>query len=78
MLRTMKMARYLLTPLLFSLALAGCSKALTASEQLDALLTAYIEEYLREDPVQATYLGDNRYNDRFDSCASRLAFSQNK
>ena len=63
----MKMARYLLTLLLFDLALAGCSRAPTASEQLDELLTAYIEEYLLEDPVQATYLGDDRYNDRFEA-----------
>jgi len=36
-----------------------------ASEQLLTLLDAYVEESLRENPLSATYIGDNRYNDRF-------------
>ncbi len=33
-------------------------------EQLDTLLEAYFEESLQLNPVMATFIGDNRYNDR--------------
>ncbi len=35
-----------------------------AGRQLNALLERYFEEYLQFNPVAATYIGDNRYNDR--------------
>ncbi len=67
MLRAMKLARILLVLALSCLVFAGCSQSPGASEQLAQLLDEYVEEYLREDPLMATYLGDNRYNDRFDA-----------
>jgi uncharacterized protein (DUF885 family) len=36
----------------------------TNSEQLTALFEQFFEEYLTMDPVLATYIGDNRYNDQ--------------
>ena len=67
MLRAMKLARILLVLALSCLVFAGCSQSPGASEQLAQLLDEYVEEYLRDKPVKATYLGDNRYNDRFDA-----------
>ena len=34
------------------------------SEQLNALFEQYFEEYLKMNPLLATYIGDNRYNDQ--------------
>ncbi len=35
------------------------------SEKLHLLFDRYFEEYLELNPVFATFIGDNRYNDRF-------------
>jgi uncharacterized protein (DUF885 family) len=38
--------------------------AASSGQQLNALLDAYFEESLRLNPLKATFIGDNRYNDR--------------
>ena len=49
-----------------TLALIGCSSQDDPgpSESLHTLMDAYVEEYYRLNPLSATYLGDNRFNDR--------------
>ena len=44
-------------------ALAGTRPS--ATEQLNAMVDRYFEESLKLDPVGATFIGDNRYNDRY-------------
>jgi len=43
---------------------SGALPAADAGQQLNALVDRYFEEQLQLNPLQATYLGDNRYNDR--------------
>lgn len=45
-------------------AVPGPAPAATAGEQLDALLERYFEELLPLNPILATYIGDDRYDDR--------------
>jgi len=43
---------------------AEAPAAAGAGQQLDTLLDAYFEDYLKLNPLLATSIGDNRYNDR--------------
>jgi uncharacterized protein (DUF885 family) len=57
-------------------ALAACAgsappRADAGDAGLDAMFEEYFEESLRLSPLTATFIGDNRYNDRFDNPASR-------
>ena len=45
-------------------ATAGADLAATVGERLDALFEAYFEESLRMNPLLATFIGDDRYDDR--------------
>ena len=45
-------------------ATAGADVAATAGERLDALFEEYFEESLRMNPLLATFIGDDRYDDR--------------
>jgi uncharacterized protein (DUF885 family) len=44
---------------------AGAERAQEESRRLHALFDDYFEEYLRQNPLLATSIGDPRYNDRF-------------
>ncbi|MCZ6559473.1 MAG: DUF885 domain-containing protein [Gammaproteobacteria bacterium] len=71
----MKIAQY--TSLLFPLILAACGgtghdqdqKAAAAAEykvaQLDALYEEYFDRSMELNPIYATFVGDNRFNDRY-------------
>ena len=43
---------------------SGAGVAATAGERLDALFEEYFEESLRMNPLLATFIGDDRYDDR--------------
>jgi uncharacterized protein (DUF885 family) len=43
---------------------SGASPGASAAQELDKLVEAYFEEELRLHPLSATFIGDNRYNDR--------------
>jgi uncharacterized protein (DUF885 family) len=45
-------------------AASATAASATNNEQLAALFEQFFEEYLTMDPVLATYIGDNRYNDQ--------------
>ena len=44
---------------------AGVDRAQAESQKLNAIFDAYFEEYLKQNPLLATSIGDPRYNDRF-------------
>jgi uncharacterized protein (DUF885 family) len=62
-----------LVALIFLAGCAGSSPSRDATGNANAQLTAMFEEYfeesLRLSPLAATFIGDNRYNDRFDNPA---------
>ncbi|MGB2960219.1 MAG: hypothetical protein WBG01_17540 [Bacteroidota bacterium] len=49
-----------------SLLLLGCTAQdeVQLSQRLHQLMDDYVEDYYQLNPVTATYLGDNRFNDR--------------
>lgn len=59
--------------ILVAVAFAGCASSPSpragANAELDAMFEEYFEETLRLSPITATFIGDNRYNDRFDNPA---------
>src|SRR5690606_2065097 len=77
--------RPLLLSLALAAALAGCgiapaaadadtttqSQAAEKAAQLDALYEGYWEEYLKLDPITATFQGDTRYNDQLPDAGSQ-------
>ena len=44
---------------------AAVDRAQAESQQLNAIFDEYFEEYLKQNPILATSIGDPRYNDRF-------------
>jgi len=65
MLRAMNMTRSFTVLALCSLLVAACARPPGPGEQVTLLLDDYIEESLKLKPLNATYQGDNRYNDLF-------------
>jgi uncharacterized protein (DUF885 family) len=47
-------------------------------EKMNQLYAEYWEDYLRENPIAATYNGDQRYNDRFGAVASAAERAQSR
>ncbi|MBP6796637.1 MAG: DUF885 family protein [Luteimonas sp.] len=80
-------SRPLLLALALSAALAGCNRtapdaaspaaapaaqvAQAEAEQLDKLYAEYWEEYLKLNPIQATFQGDHRYDDQLPDFGSK-------
>lgn len=65
--RTLRLAGFLFVVLVLSVFGARPVRAQSASEQLQALLDRAWQWRLRENPIAATYVGDDRYNDRLPS-----------
>jgi uncharacterized protein (DUF885 family) len=65
--RTLRLAGFLFVVLVLSVFGARPVRAQSASEQLQALLDQAWQWRLRENPIAATYVGDDRYNDRLPS-----------
>ena len=61
------MAGWAVTPagVLAAAAPAAADRAQTESKKLNTILDEYFEEYLQQNPILATSIGDPRYNDRF-------------
>lgn len=67
----MRYPRRLLLAVLLSFASLSGSAAVPATPETVAKLFAdYWEDYLRDNPISATFNGDNRYNDRFGAVTS--------
>ena len=61
------MAGWAVTPagVLAAAAPAAADRAQAESKKLNTILDDYFEEYLQQNPILATSIGDPRYNDRF-------------
>ena len=61
------MAGLAVTPagVLAAAAPAAADRALAESQKLNTIFDEYFEEYLQQNPILATSIGDPRYNDRF-------------
>lgn len=76
------------TAIALAVALIGCTATLvqpamrtaqnagTIEAQLAQIYDQYFEEQLRLSPIRATYLGDDRYNDRLENPASEEYYAQ--
>lgn len=66
----------------FSLCCVNAMAVSNASQDLNKLFGQYFEEFLKFEPVYATFIGDNRFNDQYfnslspDSIAKRKAFEK--
>ena len=70
--------RLALWPALALLAISAVDAGANAEQTLDALLAEHLEETLRRNPVRATYLGDHRFNDRFEAPLSQARWAEDK
>ena len=59
------MAGWAPTAALAAAAPAAVDRAQAESQKLNAIFDEYFEEYLKQNPILATSIGDPRYNDRF-------------
>jgi uncharacterized protein (DUF885 family) len=61
------MAGWAVTPagVLAAVAPAVADRAQAESQKLNTVFDEYFEEYLQQNPILATSIGDPRYNDRF-------------
>lgn len=62
--------RLLLAALLSFASLPGFAATPATPESVGRLFADYWEDYLRDNPISATFNGDNRYNDRFGAVTS--------
>ncbi len=56
---------------LLLIAVCGITHANTQDRQLEKLMGAYWQDYLRASPISASYYGDQRYQDRLDDVSER-------